>query len=62
MACLCNHQDETVKIPKQPIWMFVLGAFYPLGCEESRHTSGQCKQGVSQFTSLFEQLCIINTA
>lgn len=61
MACLCNHQDETVKIPKQPIWMFVLGFFFILLGVKNPGIQVVSASRVYQFTSLFEQLCLTNT-
>lgn len=51
--CACKGQDETAENPKQRWFLFFF-----LGVNKSWPSSGQCKQGKSQFSSLFEQLCI----
>lgn len=52
--CACKGQDKTAENPKQSLFLY----FFFLGANKSRPSSGQCKQGKSQFSSLFEQLCI----
>lgn len=60
MACLCNHQDETVKIQNDPFGCLFWGVFILSGVKNAGVQVVSASRAY-QFTSLFEQQCLINT-